>query len=162
MSDLVARLRDTGLHSAAQAADALEAQAARIAELESWKAAEDAHHHMLLSRIAALEADLAKARGHMNHTLQDHGRMLWRDDIEAHCPNFDLCSEYADNGLRCSPCAIKQSEAAGVEPLNLGKPYSPEEWRLKRQIDALEATICRLMNDLQAHKDALAQSEPKR
>ena len=39
-----------------EAADALEAQAARIAELESWKAAEDAHHHMLLSRIAALEA----------------------------------------------------------------------------------------------------------
>jgi hypothetical protein len=34
MSDLVERLRDTGLHSAAQAADALEAQAARIAALE--------------------------------------------------------------------------------------------------------------------------------
>jgi hypothetical protein len=56
MSDLVERLRDTGLHSAAQAADALEALASRIAELEDWKAAEDAHHHMLLSRIAALEA----------------------------------------------------------------------------------------------------------
>jgi ubiquinone biosynthesis protein UbiJ len=77
MSDLVERLRDRAEYNLAtcmcdlcaeqcvrckdaavqtEAADALEALASRIAEFESWKAAEDAHHHMLLSRIAALEA----------------------------------------------------------------------------------------------------------
>ena len=35
VDDLVARLRDTGLHSAAEAATALEAAQARIAELEA-------------------------------------------------------------------------------------------------------------------------------
>jgi uncharacterized protein (UPF0147 family) len=57
MSDLVERLRTAVTYGymprrmrevAEEAADAIEAQAARIAELESWKAAEDAHHHMLL------------------------------------------------------------------------------------------------------------------
>jgi hypothetical protein len=64
MSDLVERLRTAVTYGymprrmrevAEEAANAIEAQSARIAELESWKAAEDAHHHMLLSRIAALE-----------------------------------------------------------------------------------------------------------
>lgn len=57
MSDLVERLRTAVTYGymprrmrevAEEAADAIEAQAARIAELESWKAAEDAHHHMPL------------------------------------------------------------------------------------------------------------------
>lgn len=71
MIDLVERLRTAVTYGymprrmrevAEEAADAIEAQSARIAELESWKAAEDAHHHMLLSRISALVGELAAAR----------------------------------------------------------------------------------------------------
>ncbi len=101
-------------------------------------------------RIEQLEARL-------NRTLQDHGRMLWRDDIEGHCPSFDLCSEYADNGLRCSPCATKQSEAAGVPVMNFGKPYSPEEWRMKRANEALTAERDRLAAELAGAREALGK-----
>lgn len=45
-----------------EAADRIEALQADVAELEGWKAAEDAHHHALKARIAQLEAELAAAR----------------------------------------------------------------------------------------------------
>lgn len=102
--------------------------------------------------LEAAQARIAELEGRVNRTLQDHGRMLWRDDIEPHCPDFELCSEYADNGLRCSPCAIKQSEAAGVEVLNLGKPYSPEECRINREIATLRG-------ELAAAREALSKAD---
>lgn len=103
-----------------------------------------------VERLRAVHSTVEAAQARINRTLQDHGRMLWRDDIQPHCPSFDLCSEYADNGLRCSPCAIKQSEAAGVEVLNFRKPYSPEEWRLNRRIAALEAELVAVRDALRS------------
>jgi hypothetical protein len=41
-----------------QAADRIEAQAAEIEELKSWKAAEDAHHHKLRAEIERLREAL--------------------------------------------------------------------------------------------------------
>lgn len=75
------------------------------------------------------EAELV---GASNRTLEDHGRMLWRDDVEGHCASPDMCFEYGDT-VRCSPCAIKQSAAAGVQVRNPDGSYSPEVCRLKRE-----------------------------
>jgi hypothetical protein len=93
------------------------------------------------ARIAALEA-------RVNRTMQDHGRMLWRDDVEAHCPNPGLCFEKAGSTVRCSPCANRQADAAGVETLNAGRPYSPQECRMKREIAALEAENARSVEEM--------------
>jgi ribosomal 50S subunit-associated protein YjgA (DUF615 family) len=43
-----------GLHCAKVVRDRIEAQAAEIAELKSWKAAEEAHHHKLRAEIDRL------------------------------------------------------------------------------------------------------------
>lgn len=42
---------------------ALEEDGQRIEELESWKAAEEAHHHLLKRRIAELEATIKEITG---------------------------------------------------------------------------------------------------
>jgi hypothetical protein len=84
------------------------------------------------ARIAALEAKIAR-------NMSDHGRMLWPDDREGICPTPDLCGEYET--VRCSPCAIKQAEAAGVEVLQPDHSYSPEVCRLNRVVAALEAEV---------------------
>ena len=65
MTDLVKRLRDRLTYDELHyAPDPLLAEAAdRIAELESWKAAEEAHHHLLKRRIAELEAVIREITG---------------------------------------------------------------------------------------------------
>lgn len=73
-----------------------------------------------------------------SRTLSDHGRMLWRDDVEGHCPSPELCFEYGPT-VRCSPCAIKQAEDAGVATLHPDRTYSPQECRLKRELAASKA-----------------------
>jgi len=72
-------------------------------------------------------------------TLSDPQRLLWRDDVEGICPNPDMCFEYSQTA-RCGPCAIKQAEAAGVEP-NLTLPNSPEVSRLTHENANLAAQI---------------------
>lgn len=46
----------------------VEAQAAEIAELKSWKAAEEAHHHKLRAEIERLKRDHASAVAELNKT----------------------------------------------------------------------------------------------
>lgn len=84
-------------------------------------------------------------------TLEDHGRMLWRDDVEGHCLNPDLCFEYSDT-VRCGACAFKQSAAAGVEVRNPDKSYSPEVCRLKREKADLVADNAKLRRELRLLK----------
>lgn len=82
-------------------------------------------------------------------TMSDHGRMLWRDDVEGHCPSPELCFEHGLT-VRCSPCAIKQAEAAGVATLHPERTYSPQECRLKRELaeaKAREAALVSLLTD---------------
>ena len=80
-------------------------------------------------------AELAKWK---EQRLLDHGRLLWREDVETHCPNADLCFEYSAT-VRCSPCAIKQSDAEGVEALSLNNVYQPEVARLNRELAKFKA-----------------------
>ena len=80
-------------------------------------------------------AELAKWK---EQRLLDHGRLLWREDVETHCPNADLCFEYSAT-VRCSPCAIKQSDAEGVEALSLNGVYQPEVARLNRELAKFKA-----------------------
>jgi uncharacterized sporulation protein YeaH/YhbH (DUF444 family) len=63
----VKRLRDSFVYDqqhyapdplVAEAADTIEAQAAEIEELKSWKAAEDAHHHAMRAGIKRLREAL--------------------------------------------------------------------------------------------------------
>ena len=50
--DLIARLRWWGEHGVSGSLNDLVEAADRIEELESWKAAEEAHHHMLRAEAA--------------------------------------------------------------------------------------------------------------
>lgn len=72
--------------------------------------------------------------------MSDHGRMLWQDDVEGHCPNPEICFEYGQT-VRCSPCAIKQANAAGVTPIEPENVYLPEVSRLNREISAKDQKI---------------------
>jgi hypothetical protein len=65
MTDLVKRLRDRFTYDELHyAPDLLLAEAAdRIEELEGWKAAEEAHHHLLKRRIEELEAVIREITG---------------------------------------------------------------------------------------------------
>lgn len=65
--------------------------------------------------------------------LKDHARLLWRDDVEGICETPDLCFEYG-TPVRCSPCAIKQSQAAGVEVYDSTHSHFPEVCRLNRAL----------------------------
>lgn len=72
-------------------------------------------------------------------TLTDHGRMLWRDDVEGICPTPDMCFEYGEH-VRCGPCAIKQATQAGVESEKTAS-YLPEVCRLRRRLAELEKAL---------------------
>lgn len=78
-------------------------------------------------------------------TLTDHGRMLWRDDVEGHCDSPDLCFEHG-GPVRCSPCAIKQATAAGVTTLDPDRAYLPEVCRLRREIEQLRSERRRIVS----------------
>lgn len=86
--------------------------------------------------VAIIQTELAKTTQYRNRMLLDHGRMLWRDDVSGHCQSPDMCFEYTDT-VRCGPCAISQSRAEGIEPLNQDHSYLPEVCRLKREYDDL-------------------------
>lgn len=60
MDDLVKELR---LNDSEIYLPLLGKAADRIEELESWKAAEEAHHHLLKRRIAELEAAIREITG---------------------------------------------------------------------------------------------------
>jgi hypothetical protein len=87
----------------------------------------------LLSALTAAATELATLK---QRTLSDHGRLLWRDDVEGICPTIDSCFEYGDT-VRCSPCAIKQAAARGVET-NYSLPELPEVSRQRREIATLK------------------------
>jgi len=72
----------------------------------------------------------------VNRPLRDHCRLLWRDDVEGRCDDPDLCFENGEV-VRCSPCAIAQSAANGVQVLNPGQSYLPEVCKLNREIERL-------------------------
>lgn len=147
--DLVKELRDVRpmpwdddiADACNRAATLIEAQAARIAELEA-EALENARiigasgerEAAHLARIAELDAAIklqAAAVRTLHHNEQTEINVLRRKSSEAHCAIMALDSERAVNAI------------------------------LTDELDAARATIRRLQNDLQAHKDALAQSEPK-
>lgn len=86
---------------------------------------------------------LAALQAKSDRTMTDHGRLLWRDDVEGVCHSPDLCFEHSDT-VRCGPCAIKQAEESGIATAD-NLPNLPEVSRLNREIAAL-----------QAHADALA------
>ena len=90
----------------------------------------------------------AAAKARIARTLSDHGRMLWRDDVEGYCPSPELCFEYSAT-VRCSPCAIKQATASGVETLRPDQSYLPEVCRLNRELaeaKAREAELVKLLH----------------
>ena len=70
---------DCPIDARIKAADRIEALQTQVAELESWKAAEDAHHHALRAQVAQLEAELAGAREGLSQTRVDsfnHGCLV--------------------------------------------------------------------------------------
>jgi len=98
----------------------------------------------LQTREQGLERDTAKALmsepERVRRTLTDHGRMLWRDDVDGICPSPEICFDYGEH-VRCSPCAIKQARQAGVESDLATGTYLPEVARLRRQVKALEEAL---------------------
>ena len=124
------------------------------------------HRHQALSTQAA---ELDALRGEVERTLSDTQRLIWRDDVEGICPSLDLCFDYGGT-VRCAPCAIKQSQARGVEP-NMGLPNLPEVSRLRRKCTDHEATIAQIRDrvaglehiasDLLQHIDWLTHGLPK-
>lgn len=94
----------------------------------------------LIEKLERAEAELAAMK---QKRLCDHGRLLFRDDVERHCGNPDICFEYGGT-VRCSPCAIKQADAEGVETLDVERVYLPEVARLNRELAAMKARGDRL------------------
>lgn len=90
-----------------------------------------------------VEKELQEKDEKIARTMSDHGRMLWKEDVEGHCDDTRLCFEYGDT-VRCGPCAIKQATAAGVATINQDMTYNPQEARLRREIVAKDEEIARL------------------
>jgi len=91
----------------------------------------------------------------IRRTMSDHGRMLWKEDVEGICPSIELCFENEDSTVRCGPCAIKQATAAGVETQNTDHTYLPEVARLNRANAAKDQEIDRLNAIIQAIPDQI-------
>lgn len=95
-------------------------------------------------------ADLVERR---RFTLSDPQRLIRRQDVEGICPTIDSCFEYGGSA-RCGPCAIKQSEALGVQ-VDHGIPNLPEVYRLQRAGEALHAELTRLRAEIARKDEAL-------
>jgi hypothetical protein len=85
------------------------------------------------------QSELEGLRDALRFTLTDGQRLLRRSDVEDICPSKELCFEYG-NHVRCGPCAVKQAQKHGVES-DISLPFSPSEYRLKRQVRAAETEI---------------------
>lgn len=86
---------------------------------------------------AIIAAKLAELRARIERTMTDPQRMIWRDDVEGICQSPDMCFEHGEH-VRCGSCAIKQSDACGIQT-DHSVPNLPEVYRLRRRIEALEA-----------------------
>ena len=105
---------------------------------------------------SAYQCELERLRDAVRFTMTDGQRLLQRSDVEDICPSKELCFEYS-NHVRCGPCAIKQSQKFGVKP-DLSLPFSPAEYRLKRQVRAAETEIGTLNEALKSVVDAFLGS----
>lgn len=83
-----------------------------------------------------VRAEVAKRDAWIARAKTDHGRMLWRDDVEGICPSIDLCFEYGEH-VRCGPCAIKAAARDGVQVID-APTFLPEVARLKRELRDLQ------------------------
>jgi hypothetical protein len=83
------------------------------------------------AEIAAIAKGMTDSE-RVRRTMTDHGRLLWRDDVEAACPHPDMCFDYGET-VRCGPCAIKAAQALGIET-NMTLPDLPEVSRLRREL----------------------------
>jgi hypothetical protein len=90
-------------------------------------------------RESSDQGELERLRAAFHFTLTDGQRLLQESDVEDICPSRELCFEYG-NHVRCGPCAVKQSHKHGVEP-DTSLPFSPAEYRFKRQVRAAETEI---------------------
>lgn len=90
-------------------------------------------------RILAALRDRQPVRDEVKRAMTDHGRMLWRDDVEGICPSIEMCFQYGDT-VRCGPCAIKQAAAHGVET-SCEVSYLPEVCRLQRELATVNANL---------------------
>jgi hypothetical protein len=93
------------------------------------------------------------ARGLVERTMTDTGRLLWRDDVESVCPTIDSCFEYGGT-VRCGPCAINAAILAGIEP-NYSLPALPEVSRLTRENERLQAAMDDARAALEPFSEAL-------
>ena len=141
----------------AKAAAAIITLEAELAEAQQQVKGALIMHEALSEKLEITQDELAA----MNQKrLCDHGRLLFRDDVERHCANPDICFEYGGT-VRCSPCAIKQADAEGIETLDIERVYLPEVARLNRELAATKARGDRLAEAL-TNINRKASPDPER
>ena len=138
-------------------------------EDESWESWYHAAFDMVADRIKQKGREFrnnetevspdtgSSIKARLERTMTDHGRMLWQDDVEGHCPSPELCFEHGPS-VRCSPCAIKQADAAGIETMDATRVYLPEVCRLNRELAATREHSAELRGLVERAIHALRES----
>lgn len=117
-----------------EAADAIEAQAAEIEELKSWKAAEDAHHHAMRAEIKRLREALGWALAEMNGTTRyDNGEQR------------ENCFALAEKALRADKAG--QDAAERLDEAGQATRHIRRDGMTAEQIEALERLIRMIVRD---------------
>lgn len=107
--------------------------------------------------------ELEKLQRAFLFTLTDGARLLQRSDVEGICSHTEMCFHYSER-VRCGPCAVKQAQKYGITS-DISDSFSPEQYRLRRRVQAAETEIGILKDALQSvvgtHRDSVSSASAK-